>query len=80
MQKNRSVPTDTILPHVVYQDVGVAVAWLCKTFGSIEHYRYGDPAGPISGAQMHLGNAWIMVIEHDQALLAPHNSAMGRRA
>jgi len=22
---------------------------------------YGDPAGPISGAQMHLGNAWIMV-------------------
>jgi uncharacterized glyoxalase superfamily protein PhnB len=61
MQKNRSVPTDTILPHVVYQDVGVAVAWLCKTFGFIEHYRYGNPAGPISGAQMHLGNAWIIV-------------------
>jgi uncharacterized glyoxalase superfamily protein PhnB len=61
MQKNRSVPTDTILPHVVYQDVGVVVAWLCKTFGFIEHYRYGNPAGPISGAQMHLGNAWIIV-------------------
>jgi uncharacterized glyoxalase superfamily protein PhnB len=61
MQKNRTVPTDTILPHVVYQDVGVAVAWLCKTFGFIEPYRYGNPAGPISGAKMHLGNAWIMV-------------------
>jgi len=61
MQKNRSVPTDTILPHVVYQDVAEALAWLCKIFGFTEHYRYGDPAGPISGAQMHLGNAWIMV-------------------
>jgi len=60
MQKNRSVPTDTILPHVVYQDVAEALAWLCKIFGFTEHYRYGDPAGPISGAQMHLGNAWIM--------------------
>ena len=61
MQKNRSLPTDTILPHVVYRDAEEAVAWLSKTFGFIEHYRYGDPAGPISGAQMHLGNAWIMV-------------------
>jgi len=61
MQKNRSVPTDTILPHVVYQDVAEAVAWLSKTFGFIEHYRYGDPAGPFSGAQMHLGDAWIML-------------------
>ena len=61
MQKNRSVPTDTILPHVVYQDVAEALAWLCRIFGFTEHYRYGDPAGPISGAQMHLGNAWIMV-------------------
>jgi len=61
MQKNCSVPTDTILPHVVYQDVAEALAWVCKIFGFTEHYRYGDPAGPISGAQMHLGNAWIMV-------------------
>src|SRR6266850_1948837 len=61
MQKNRSVPTDTILPHAAYQDVAEALAWLCKIFGFTEHYRYGDPAGPISGAQMHLGNAWIMV-------------------
>ena len=61
MQKNRSVPTDTILPHVVYRDVAEAVAWLSKTFGFMEHYRHGDPAGPVSGAQMHLGDAWIML-------------------
>jgi len=61
MLKNRSLPIDTILPHVVYQDVAEAVAWLSKTFGFFEHYRYGDPAEPVSGAQMHLGNAWIML-------------------
>ena len=61
MLKNRSLPIDTILPHVAYQDVAEAVAWLSKTFGFFEHYRYGDPAEPVSGAQMHLGNAWIML-------------------
>jgi uncharacterized glyoxalase superfamily protein PhnB len=56
MIENRSVPPDTVLPHVMYQDVDEAIAWLTKTFGFSEHYRYGDPT---SGAQMHLGNAWI---------------------
>ena len=56
--KNRSVPTDTVLPHIVYQNVAEALAWLTKTFGFTEHYRYGEP---ISGAQMYLGDVWIMV-------------------
>lgn len=55
---NRSVPVDTILPHLVYKDLSRAIKWLTKTFGFVEHYRYGDP---ISGAQMHLDNAWLMV-------------------
>jgi uncharacterized glyoxalase superfamily protein PhnB len=49
------------LPHVVYSDVAEAIAWLTKTFGFSEHYRYGEPGGPVSGAQMHLGDAWIML-------------------
>lgn len=56
--KNRSVPADIILPHLVYQDVAAAIEWLARTFGFSEHYRYGDPA---QGAQMHLGDAWIML-------------------
>jgi predicted enzyme related to lactoylglutathione lyase len=56
--ENRSVPPNTVLPHVFYQDVAEAIAWLTKVFGFSEHYRYGDP---ISGAQVHLGNAWIML-------------------
>jgi uncharacterized glyoxalase superfamily protein PhnB len=58
MITNRSVPTNTILSHVVYQDVAGALAWLTATFGFTEHYRYGDP---VQGAQMHLGDAWIML-------------------
>jgi uncharacterized glyoxalase superfamily protein PhnB len=56
--KNRSVPVDTVLPHVTYRDVGAAIAWLTEVFGFTEHYRYGE--GP-DGAQMHLGGAWVML-------------------
>jgi uncharacterized glyoxalase superfamily protein PhnB/predicted enzyme related to lactoylglutathione lyase len=57
---NRSVPSNTVFPHVVYRNLADAIAWLTKTFGFTEHFRYGNPAEP-SGAQLHLGNAWIMV-------------------
>jgi hypothetical protein len=42
MIKNRSVPPDTVLPHVMYQDLASAIVWLGKTFGFREHYRYGE--------------------------------------
>jgi uncharacterized glyoxalase superfamily protein PhnB len=35
-----------------------AIVWLSKTFGFVEHYRYGSP---LSGAQMSAGKAWIML-------------------
>jgi predicted enzyme related to lactoylglutathione lyase len=57
MIENRSVPADTVLPHVFYQNVADAIAWLTRTFAFTEHYRYGDNGG----AQMHLGAAWIML-------------------
>ena len=61
MTSNRSVPTDTLLPHIVYPDVAEAIDWLTQTFGFTEHYRYGEPGGRVDGAQMHLGDAWIML-------------------
>lgn len=59
--RNRSVPSDTVLPHITYANVAGAMAWLSRTFGFAEHYRYGDEDGQPSGAQMHLGDAWIML-------------------
>jgi uncharacterized glyoxalase superfamily protein PhnB len=61
MIRNRSVPADTVLPHVVYRNVEAALAWLTATFGFAEHYRYGEPGDPAGGAQVHLGGAWIML-------------------
>jgi len=60
MIENRSVPPNTILPHVVYPDIAQAIAWLAKVFGFTEHYHYGDPP---AGAQLHFGNAWIMLMQ-----------------
>jgi len=56
--RNRSVPAETVLPHIVYRDLPGAIAWLTSTFGFIEHYRYGEP---LSGAQVRLGDAWMML-------------------
>ena len=58
MLKNRSVPVDTVLPHVTYKDLARAIDWLTSIFGFVEHYRYGDP---LQGAQLQLENAFIMV-------------------
>ncbi len=58
MITNRSVPTNTVLPHIYYQDVEEAIDWLSSAFGFVEHYRYGDP---VSGAQLRAEDAWIMV-------------------
>jgi uncharacterized glyoxalase superfamily protein PhnB len=60
MIRNRSVPTDTIVAHVVYQDLPAALAWLTKAFGFTEHFRFGDPSDP-SGAQVIFGKAVIML-------------------
>src|SRR5689334_19061849 len=69
MIQNRSVPAGVILPHVQYQDIEGAIDWLHRAFGFVEHYRYGPPERA-SGAQLHLGDAWIML----------HRAADGNRS
>ncbi len=59
--ENRSVPIDTVLPHVVYRDVAAAIVWLHEAFGFAEHYRYGAADGQVQGAQVVMGQAWIML-------------------
>src|SRR5438874_9102003 len=55
------MPADVILPHITYRNVADALVWLTKAFGFAEHYRYGQSDGRVDGAQMHLGDAWIML-------------------
>ena len=80
MIANRSVPTDTVLPHIVYRDVAEAIVWLTNTFGFAEHYRYGEPGGPVSGAQVHLGNAWFMLERARERRASPASVGHGTQS
>lgn len=62
-----------MLPHVVYRDVPEAIAWLTEKFGFTEQYRYGDPS-EISGAQLRLGRAWIMLRKARPGFVTPAQS------
>jgi predicted enzyme related to lactoylglutathione lyase/uncharacterized glyoxalase superfamily protein PhnB len=77
MIENRSLPTNTILPHVYYPELGAAIEWLARTFGFCEHYRYGDP---LSGAQVHLGDAWIMLKQTPAGRATPAQLGFGTQS
>jgi uncharacterized glyoxalase superfamily protein PhnB len=80
MLKNRSVPSDTVLPHIVYQDVADGIAWLSRSFGFIEHYRYGERGGPVSGAQMYLGGACVMLKQARPGCASPAQLGYGTQS
>ncbi|MDU0206503.1 VOC family protein [Paenibacillus sp. MAH-36] len=61
MIKNRSVPTNCILPHVYYDNLAEAVTWLIKVFGFIEYYRIELSHGQLHGVMMYHGDAWVML-------------------
>ena len=44
MVTNRSVPADTVLPHITYRNVAEASRWLTDTFGFESTTVTGRPA------------------------------------
>jgi len=74
---NRSVSTDTVLPHIMYRELDGAILWLSNAFGFVEHYRYGNP---ISGAQMRAGNAFIMLKQAERACATPKELGFGTQS
>lgn len=77
MVKPTSVPVDTVLPNICYRNLAEALVWLREVFGFREHYRYGDRP---SGAQMHLGNAWIMIRAARDGCLSPAELGYGTQS
>jgi uncharacterized glyoxalase superfamily protein PhnB len=75
--KNRSVPTDILLPHIGYQNVAEASEWLARVFGFKEAYRYGEP---VAGVQMHLGQAYIMLRNARQGCMTPAHLGYGTQS
>ena len=58
MIRNRSIPTATVIPVLVYPDVRVAVAWLTDAFGFVERVRVGDD----HRAQMRVGDDGAVIV------------------
>jgi uncharacterized glyoxalase superfamily protein PhnB len=71
MLKNRSVPTNCILPHVYYENVADALTWLTEVCGFVEHYRFELPDGQLHGVMMHHGDSWIMLKNSVRTLTSP---------
>jgi uncharacterized glyoxalase superfamily protein PhnB len=75
--KNRSVPADVVVPHVVYRDLAEAIPWVERAFWFREHFRYGG--GP-SGAQMFAGEAVIMVRQQRDGERTPREAGFGTQS
>jgi uncharacterized glyoxalase superfamily protein PhnB len=71
MVKNRSVPTNHILPHVYYENVADALSWLTSVFGFVEDYHFDLPDGQLHGAMIHKGDAWVMLKSSSQTMTSP---------
>src|SRR6266571_3331774 len=56
MRTNRSMPSSTVIPMLVYPDVAQALVWLCCTFGFAEHLRIGSHR-----SQLTVGDGSIVV-------------------
>ena len=79
MRMNRSAPTATVVPILVYPDVGQAVDWLCRTFGFSERLRFARD-GVIGHAQLAVGEGAIMLGRHGGPFRSPARKAMRYRA
>jgi uncharacterized glyoxalase superfamily protein PhnB len=64
VKPNRSIPSATVIPVLIYPDVRAAVAWLGDAFGFVERLRIGD--NPRS--QLAVGDGAVIVgdVRHDR--------------
>jgi uncharacterized glyoxalase superfamily protein PhnB len=57
---NRSAPSATVVPILIYGDVGEAIHWLCRAFGFTERLR-AERDGVVGHAQLAVGEGAIML-------------------
>ena len=58
MIQNRSIPSATVIPVLIYEDVPEAVEWLCDSFGFQVRLRIGDHR-----VQLTIGDGAVVVAE-----------------
>ena len=59
MKANRSIPSATVVPVLIYPNVREAVAWLAEAFGFVERVRIGED----HRAQLAFGDGAVIVAD-----------------
>jgi uncharacterized glyoxalase superfamily protein PhnB len=72
MLTNQSAPAATVVPILVYQDVGKAIDWLCGAFGFAERLRH-ERDGVVSHAQLIVADGAIMLGRQGGQYRAPRS-------
>src|SRR5919201_265615 len=64
MKSNRSIPSATVIPVLVYPDVREAVAWLSEAFGFVERLQIGEN----HRSQLRVGEGAVIAadVRHEQ--------------
>ena len=73
MLANRSMPQCTVIPVIVYADLGEAVDWLCDVFGFTVRVRIGDHR-----AQLNVGDGAIVLRQAHKGAAESGDSVMVR--
>jgi uncharacterized glyoxalase superfamily protein PhnB len=67
VKANRSIPSPTVIPVLVYPDVREAVAWLGRAYGFVERVRIGEN----HRAQLRVGEGAVIVADEGSERQAP---------
>jgi uncharacterized glyoxalase superfamily protein PhnB len=72
MKPNRSIPSSTVVPVLIYPDVREAVAWLSAAFGFAERVQIGED----HRSQLSVGDGAVIVgdVRHDRRPPRPGES------
>jgi len=79
MPTNRSAPTATVVPILIYDDVGQAIDWLCSAFGFTERLR-AERDGVIGHAQLAVREGAIMLGRRGGPFSSPRADAISQYA
>lgn len=71
MVMNRSAPAASVVPILIYEDVGQAIDWLCGAFGFTERLR-AERGGVVGHAQLTVAEGAIMLGRQGGPFRAPH--------
>jgi uncharacterized glyoxalase superfamily protein PhnB len=64
MRPNRSIPSATVVPVLIYPDVRAAVAWLGEAFGFVERVQIGED----HRSQLKVGDGAVIIgdVRHER--------------